>query len=102
MGGDIDDALREYDVGGIRRTKALLRQSRAVSGDLVPRKRAIQSPTTLLSEQPTVTAPQALRLFEQDEDGPVAEIDPKKLEKLKAMMDKKGGALRDLLQRVLC
>lgn len=63
---DVDAALRTYDKGGIQRTKSLLRTSRAVSSDLVPRKHAVQSPATLLSEHhtdTTNTAPQTLRLF---------------------------------------
>lgn len=68
---DIDGALREYDRGGVKRTKDLLRTSRAVSSDLVPRqgKHAVKSPTTLLSQNHTATtcatigtAPQVLRL----------------------------------------
>lgn len=65
QGVDIATALQKYDIGGVQRTRSLLRTSRAVSSDLVPRKQAVKSPTTLLSQRHTdtaVTAPRALRL----------------------------------------
>ena len=51
----IDAALRAYDVGGIQRSKSLLRQSRACTKDLLPKhgKKAVQSPSTLLSDKHT-------------------------------------------------
>lgn len=65
--GSIDGALRAYDKGATQRVKSLLRTSRAVSKDLLPKegKGAVRSPATLLAEQHTgvaATSPQSLLL----------------------------------------
>merc|ERR1712070_1028737 len=108
--------------GGVKRANSLLRQSRACSKRLIPRrgKHAIPSPATLVSPSdhdavprkgatpiiaslsekhsiPAVTTSQA-----HDENVLEAKINPRKLEKLRVMMDKEGGALRKLMQSVLC
>jgi len=54
----VDAALRAYDKGGVQRAKSLLRQSRACTRDLLPKrgKAAVHSPSTLLSHKHTDVA----------------------------------------------
>jgi len=66
--GSVEAALSAYDKGATQRAKSLLRISRAVSKDILPKagKGAVQSPATLLAEQHTdlaATSPQALLLI---------------------------------------
>lgn len=65
--GSVEAALRAYDTGATQRAQRLLRTSRAVSQDILPKggKGAVRSPATLLAEQHTglaATSPQALLL----------------------------------------
>lgn len=63
----IDAALRSYDRGAMQRSNALLRTSYACSRDLLPKqgKRAVKSPSTLLSQKHTniASTPGFLRLI---------------------------------------